>query len=297
MYRPNRSSPRELQRKLHLVLIPEGPLLGLPLHAAYCELSGEYFFEQVASIRYALSLRTLALQQDIAPPDCSQSEFQGVVFASSSCPSKNTTQLECVRSEVDCLDETNPGRWMIHGDMGPSIADVSHFVRHHGAGNILWFVGHGGRARDSIPCGRGESLTVSRPALLLKDGALSDARMVAEGLDFRGVDLVNLSCCVLGSLNVPDTNVEIEGFLATMTLLGCRRVTSALWPLADKAAAEFAGHFIRSLNRTALNGSGVRSPHAFALALKDAVQSFRSSRDGFFDHECYWAPYTLYGLG
>jgi hypothetical protein len=39
------------------------------------------------------------------------------------------------------------------------------------------------------------------------------------------------------------------------------------------------------------------SPHAFALAFREALEGFRQVDGGRFDHEYFWAPYTLYGLG
>ena len=38
-------------------------------------------------------------------------------------------------------------------------------------------------------------------------------------------------------------------------------------------------------------------PHGFAIAFKQAIDAFRDFDNGRFDHEFYWAPYTLYGLG
>jgi CHAT domain-containing protein len=81
-----------------------------------------------------------------------------------------------------------------------------------------------------------------------------------------------------------------------LTLLGCRRVTSAMWELADHASAEFARHWLTSLQQHVFRPEP-RSPHAFAMALREALIAFRQANGGRFDHVFFWAPYTLYGLG
>jgi hypothetical protein len=74
-------------------------------------------------------------------------------------------------------------------------------------------------------------------------------------------------------------------------------VISALWPISDQAAAEFSKHWIRAMQEYVFNPKRPRGPHAFALAFKAALESFRQADGGYYDHEFYWAPYLYYGLG
>ena len=73
--------------------------------------------------------------------------------------------------------------------------------------------------------------------------------MLAEGYDFSGWRLLNISACLLGRLRELGTSKEVLGYIAVLTLLGCRRVCSALWPISDAAAPEFSRHWIRAIKR------------------------------------------------
>ncbi len=66
--------------------------------------------------------------------------------------------------------------------------------------------------------------------------------------------------------------------------------------LVDGVAAEFARHWIRALGNEvwAKDHAG---PHAYAVAFKRALTTFRKADGRKYDHELFWAPYTLYGLG
>ena len=145
-----------------------------------------------------------------------------------------------------------------------------------------------------VPGERRVSTTES--SLLLCDGPVSMSRMLAEGYDFSGWRLLNISACLLGRLRELGASKEVLGYIAVLTLLGCRRVCSALWPISDAAAPEFSRHWIRAIKRHVF-GDTPPGPHAFAVAFKEALDGFRKAEGGRFDHEFFWAPYTLYGLG
>ena len=120
------------------------------------------------------------------------------------------------------------------------------------------------------------------------------ARMVNSGYCFRRVWLLHFSCCLLGELREPERSRQVEGLVSSLTLMGARRITSAMWDLVDLAAAEFARHWIRALNRHVFSASSRQ--RAYAVALKEATSSFRSDQHGRYDHEVFWAPITLFGV-
>lgn len=66
--------------------------------------------------------------------------------------------------------------------------------------------------------------------------------------------------------------------------------------LAIAAAPEFSRYWIKAIKDHVFGPKG-RGPHSFALAFKEALDNFRKADGGRFDHELFWAPYTLYGLG
>ena len=130
--------------------------------------------------------------------------------------------------------------------------------------------------------------------------------MVAERYDFRGVQMLHFACCLLGKLREEERTKEVEGFTASLTLLGVRRVVAAMWPISDLASAAFAGHWVAAIRRNVFDTESASStpvaerppsPHAFAVAFREALNTFRKQDNGFFDHEYYWAAYTFYGLG
>ena len=132
--------------------------------------------------------------------------------------------------------------------------------------------------------------------MLLSDGPVSISRMMSEGYDLRNWRLLHISCCLLGRLSELGASKEVLGYIAVLTLLGCRRVVSAQWRLSDAGGAEFARHWIAAINKHVF-GNTPPGPHSFAIAFKEALDCFRRAEKGRFDHEFYWAPYTLYGLG
>jgi tetratricopeptide (TPR) repeat protein len=299
--------------KLHLVLIPDGPLYLLPIHAACAGEGGQCLYQQVASVRYALSLRTLELQQDVQESAKGLSEedwsLRGVAFAN---PDREPIVVDGeaveaflpgVIAETGFLvAKTDAGYWWLHGDGGPEaqLASRANFRRRHTAGNLGWVMCHGGTGgrlyEDRLTLANGREVQIREPALRLVDGPVSMSRLLAEGYDFSRWRLLHLSACMMGELTLLGASKEVLGYLSVLTLLGCRRVVSALWEVSDDAAPEFASHWIESLVRHAFTSGSEPSPHAFAVAFKEALDGFRTEHNRF-DHEFFWAAFTLYGLG
>jgi hypothetical protein len=292
----------ERRAKLHLVLIPDGPLYGLPLHAACPRASEPRLYQQVASLRYGLSLSTLDLQRQLQENRVEEEAdrvLRGVAFAEPDRQGR-IRFLEGVIREVGILvEETGSECWWLHGEREPvdQQAVRANFRQRHRVGNLGWVMGHGGELPDDVVTAtNGRTQRVIGPCLLLHDGPVGVHRLVADGYDLSHWRLVNFSCCLLGRLTPMGISKEVMGYIAVLTMLGCRRVTSAMWPISDQAAAEFSRHWIRAIKKHVF-GTTTPSPHAFAVAFKEALDGFRHADGGRFDHEFFWAPYTLYGLG
>ncbi|MCI0741795.1 MAG: CHAT domain-containing protein [Gemmataceae bacterium] len=299
--------------KLHLVLIPDGPLYRLALHAAFATLSAPRLYKQFASLRYGLSLRTLELQQQIqdgrAQAEAEDRTLRGVAFANPDRDERIGLIEGVIREMQVLVEETSAATWWLHGELKPRDQQAVrvNLRERHQAGNIGWTMGHGvdvetahilaqelGLKDDfALPDGR---QVPAEESLLLCDGLLSMSRMLGEGYDFSNWRLFHISACLLGRLRELGASKEVLGYIAVLTLLGCRRVSSALWPLSDEAAPEFARFWIRAIKRHVF-GPEPAAPHAFAIAFKEALDNFRMADNGRFDHEFFWAPYTLYGLG
>jgi CHAT domain-containing protein len=304
--------PEQL-RDLHLVVVPDGPLYLLPFHALAQNEEAPCLYQQVASIRYGLSLRTLELQERIQE-SCREREavdrqLRGVAFAN---PDRHPLQLAAgpasaylpgVEKECEVLTTvTGRQHWWLHGDGDDVDAQATreNLRLRHASGNVLWLMAHGGSVgpafRDWLSLPDGRELSLQEPSLRLVDGPASMSRLLNHGFDFTPCRLLHISACLLGELNTLGASKEVLGYIAVLTVLGCRRVVSALWQLADEATPDFTRCWLRALKRNVFDEQVETNPHAFAISFREALEDFRANHSEW-DHEFYWAPYTLYGLG
>jgi tetratricopeptide (TPR) repeat protein len=284
-------------RSMRVVIIPDECLYQLPFHAAWCADEQMYFYEQVQSVTYGLSLRTLSLQYQIDRADETPSyPLRANVFANANGDT-NHPELQNVRREVGNLMLVSRGRDVesiqVFGNHASSEATIAEHRQWHNKGNALFHVGHGGRFELTLSTRDGNEMTIDRPGVLLSDGPLVDLQMEARGYDFRNVRVVFNNNCTLGRLEAEEFSRELEGHIASMTLLGCRRLVSASWELDDESSADFAGYYLRAL----LDHAFIKEPqkHAFAYSLSKAVSAFRRDHKRF-DHPFFWAPYVQYGV-
>ena len=94
-------------------------------------------------------------------------------------------------------------------------------------------------------------------------------------------DLVVVSGCEsgLGLFNSYRGNFSIA---TAFLMAGAHQSVGTLWPISDKATAEFAKHFYRAL------ASGMTASQALVMASRQLASNPR------FKHPYYWAGYTLY---
>lgn len=269
-------------RDHHLVVLPDGVLYDFPLHACPIESdSGSRLGDLFASVSYATSLRALGLQQDVVRRQ-SGGPLRGVLMATPG------SDLPGVAREVAALAQaTGADRWWIHGDdVGDGEPTYAHFLRRHGAGNLLWLAGHGGAADGSGSDG----------GFQLLDSALDLAKLLSDPFDFTSNELIVLNACWMGAMPAAGLSHEVTAFNTILPVRGASRVTSALWAVDDRAAVVFADAYIRALVAHCFDARE-RKPFAYALALRDAVTALRVADRGMFDHEFFWAPWVMYGSG
>jgi hypothetical protein len=291
---------RDKWQSLHITIVPDGDVFRFPLGAALCPATGRYLYEQVASVSYGLSLQSLLLQRIIELDDVTwrhgPRNLQGVLFANAD--GDGSAPIPSVATEArNVVMGTGPQWWWVHGENRPNASERRHYRNRHASGNLLWTIGHGDCVKQPIVDRHGTERMVLRPGVLFRDGWLTDSEMVRKGYDFRTVWLAHFSCCLLGSIHPHDDIHEVEGFLAAMTMLGCRRTSCAIWKIADVSAAAFAKHWMQQLNQHVFGKDDYWPEHAFATSLKSALNAFRQDQEGRYDHEYYWAPYVLYGPG
>jgi tetratricopeptide (TPR) repeat protein len=285
----------------HIIIIPDGPLYELPIHAFVVDDRSKRFYECFQSFRYALSLKTLSLQGAVQGGAKTSgdplSSPRLCIFAN---PDKDGEVkplpgvVQEARVLVKLLESVGDAQWRLHGDTEHAEfrATRENFEKWHGCGNLLWVCGHGDEFEDDI-----EGRAIQDMAFLLCDGqVISPSRFLQHAYDFRGIELFVASACLLGKFRGSDWYGDtVRSFNATLALRGCRRVTSALWELDDKAAVIFAKEYFEVILKHAFGGH--RDSHSFAKAYTEALLNFRQYDQGRFDHEYFWAPYTYYGLG
>lgn len=270
-------------RQWHLVLLLDGRLYEFPLHAAPLESGSRAksvrFGELFASVTYAPAARVLALQHERARERRTEG-VRGVLMATP------FSDLPGVAREVAALEEAMPGRWWIHGDAaGDERPTYRNFLRRHRSGNLLWFCGHGGAAGDE----NGEA------GFAFVDEPLNVRKLLSDPFDFSACELIVLTACWMGAMEFDESH-EVTAFNTVLTMRGARRITSALWAVDDRMAVVFGAAYARAL-RDRCFGARAREPFAFARALGDAVAAIRTAEGGRFDHEFFWAPWVLYGIG
>jgi hypothetical protein len=277
-----------------LVIIPSGPLLQLPLHAAVVDDSGGRLYEKVRSLHYAASFSIIALQATTRQCRRNTSildDLRVLVFANPASGSANP--LPGVRTEVEGIVEILRKygmSWRIHGDgRYPEYrATRENLLRLHRLADVLWLCGHG----------RPSDLMNGHPGgFQLCDGLVGHSELFADHYDFSDSQIVVVTACLLGEMSSLDRNIgNIEAFNAILALRGCRRVVSAMWPIDDACASAFGQEFMGSILKS-LSVMHHDKGCLYAAALSEAIRRLRIRDDGRYDHEYFWAPFWLWGIG
>lgn len=293
----------KFRQKLHLILIPDRYTCRLPFHAAIME-DGKRLYEHFATLRYAHSLSAIRYlsQIDRSRPrrEARDRVLRGVAFASpyAAMSSGSGRWLDGVTAEVDALRaECGDSSWWVHGNVPGSIneATIQHFLERHNAGNILAAMGDGNMLDAIINNDGVRDIYCRMGTFRLTDGFLTHFHLQRWPFDFRPVQFAFFHACVIGRL-MGARGYETEGFLASLASAGCRRVLSALWEISDEAAPHFTQCLMNALKRYAF-AAEPRGPNSFAAAVRQAIDDFRALDDRKYDHDFFWAPYVLYGLG
>ena len=287
-------------RDLHVVVIPDGPLYELPIHAFVGgDPDSQRFYQYFQSFHYGLSLKTLYLQQAIqsavaASPGHSRAP-RLCFFAN---PDRHGNRLPSVCDEagvlVKLMDNFHGSQWRVFGDTEnvEFRATVDNFEKWHGSGNLLWVSGHGLQAEADTEKGKTEELAF----LFCDDTVVGPSQLLRDAYDFSRIDLFMASACLLGKIpGGAASGSMVRAFNATLALRGCRRVTSAMWELDDRSALLFSENYMKAILKHIFTETP--SSHSYAMSYVEALQEFRLHDNRRFDNEFFWAPYTNYGLG
>jgi tetratricopeptide (TPR) repeat protein len=115
------------------------------------------------------------------------------------------------------------------------------------------------------------------------DDGIVTAEAVAA-MNLQGTDLVVLSACETG-LGAVKSGEGVYGLRRAFQVAGARTVISALWPIDDKATAEFMGRLFAAKDETI-----AQTMQSTAL---NRLASLRAARKS--DHPFYWAAFVAMG--
>ncbi|MDN2583771.1 CHAT domain-containing protein [Aquibium sp. ELW1220] len=217
-----------------VILIPDGQLSSLPLHAAASFRSA---FNDVSYAPSAGVVRSLSERR--LPPETGNNVFVGT----------SDSSLPFASAEVRMLSE------LIKGGGGTVTSGKS----------LRWLKGVSATADRIFFCGHayfnpGDPL--SSQILLDGDAQLTLAALRAGAIDLRKGATVCLNACETGMVQARLASDEQLGFPTAFLLSGANFVMGSLWVANDLASVIFARELLRNLL------SGVSNPESISVATK-----------------------------
>jgi tetratricopeptide (TPR) repeat protein len=207
---------RELRGARQLIVVPHGPLHGLPLHAA---LGRQGYAAEQWTVSYAPSARVFSLcaERRTGPP-------RHPLFVG-----PRDERLPWVVREV-----TELARLFPHGqELAGRRATIAGLRRRAGQFDLLHLAAHGLFRADNP----------NFSALRLSDGWLSVADLAELS---RGASLVTLSACESG-LNSLAAGEELVGLTRAVLGAGAASLLASLWTVHDEATSRFMTDFYRRI--------------------------------------------------
>ncbi|MBA2450451.1 MAG: CHAT domain-containing protein [Chloroflexi bacterium] len=211
-----------------LVVVPHGPLHGLPFHAFH---DGERYLAERFSVTYAPSVGVYQRCLTVARPLGGRALVVGV----------DDPGLPWVREEVETVARAWPEATVLTGPR----ATIKALRRQAGTIDALHLATHA--------VFRADNPTFS--SVKLADAWLTVADLAELA---RGAQMVTLSACEtgLGGLTVGD---EVLGLTRGILGAGCPTVVASLWPVSDETTALLMGRFYQELQNGAEPSTALRS--------------------------------------
>jgi len=296
-----------------LVVIPSGPMLGVPVEAI-ADSSGQWLGDSYA-ISYTPSA-TLYTHFHERPRSAARRPERALLVGDPAPPNDPSDPLAGLprlvwsQHEVEALSALLPGSLRLTGAQATeqALADLA-ASGGLGAFHIIHLAVHGlvddrRPERSALVLSRQGFAAAGHEALRgrrVADGLLSTVEIVRQWkLD---ADMVTLSACesALGREVVGEGYIGLaDAFLQA----GSRSVLVSLWSVDDRATALFMHHFYsnwlgRAGGDAAAPAAGRAPAMSKAQALREARRWMRERRDGSgraaFAHQYYWAPFIVVG--
>ena len=222
-----------------IVLVPHGPLHGLPFHAFRCQgvyalEKWEFLYAPSAALWYAGARRERETRVTDGPS----------LLLGAPAPG-----LPRVAEEVKLLAQSQPGAHVLCGDG----ATVRAFREHAPGASLIHIAAHAEFRADN-PLFSG--IRLADDWLLARD--LYGMRL--------GCDLATLSACQTGTTRV-EPGDELFGLLRGFIAAGAHSVAASLWPVDDGATADLMASFYAHLGRGMTKAAALRAAQWEARAL------------------------------
>lgn len=282
-----------------LILVPDGKLAMLPLHASIVgrDSSGTpvHLCDEVDCrlMNSAKLLAVLNMEHDPA------SQGAGLVVVANPQRDQPNWNLPWADTEATVITSLSPaGTTAEVAGREATLEKVLEFVKSHEAAH---FACHGSLDPD-YPWNTG---------LQLADSVLTGQAMLNI---FQGYELVVMSACQTAISSIKRMPEELLGLPMSALLGGAATCVGALWTINDLSTAVFfaefyrmrqqehtaipealkqARNFLRSMTLSDLN-TWLRN---WGYALPEAVDVQGDRQRKPFSHPYYWAPFVQYGLG
>jgi CHAT domain-containing protein len=283
-----------------VVIMPQGGLGLLPLHAAWCETNGErrYFLDHRA-IFYAPSGSALHIsRQRLGQPQRQRRSLLAVVN-----PTGDLTHAVAEGQAITGLFEADAQTLLVEAQATVDAVRGAIPTR-----SYIHFAGHGAYDwRDPM-----------RSGLRLSGGrSLTLADVIAD-LDLGVARLVTLSACETGLTDISQSVDEYLGLPAGFLQAGAPSVISSLWPVDDRSTALLMRRFyachlelgmppaqalreaqlwLRDLSQEEAHPVAPPDPHPHGGQERKvhAVETHGMHGPRPFSHPYYWAGFTLTG--
>lgn len=271
----------------HLVILPQGGLQWLPLHAAWQQRgSKRHYLLQDFTVQYAPSIHAYrqALSQQRQLP------------SNTTCLAITdpTQTLDYTEHEVALIKTRFPHTTTLsNATIATLLEEEAHTLFH--------FAGHGSHDFDDV----------QQSGLFCADGVLT-LHAIQRQMTLSQTRLVVLSACETGMVDVNSSPEEFVGLPTGFLSAGVAGVVSALWPVADNATMTLMAGFYKQLQEGATPAAALQQAQLWVSTATNAMLAdFFASQNQMtlwryftsrehpsespFANPDFWAAFTLTG--
>jgi len=297
-----------LKDKTSLIISPDGALRLLPFEALFDKKNDKYFIEE-KEIRYIPSGKELVRLYKYSKNKVSKTKKSAVIFDNPNFNTKiasaskeqiaitpNTSRSGIIKSLFRMRFSPLPGTKAEAKAIEATLKKntVSEYQKENATESnllkvkeprILHIATHGFFINDNTipnPMLKSGIALAGANASVIKgksDGIVTALKL--SGLDLKGTDLVVLSACQTGVVDINSTD-SVSGLSKAFIQAGAKDIVMSLWSVDDQATKELMSSFYQKMKEN----------RNYAKALKAA--KLKMIKEG--KHPFYWAAFVVSGL-